>query len=935
MHKSITQRSALLSLILRKDDPDKACLSEQIRGGPYWRAVIELLVGLMGLPALICLCDQVSSNGLFVIYAGCGLFLGKQILLHILKSHETAFSQYTSFDEIIARHQGRLAQGIASSLSLGALGAILSLHLETIASVLHSVHGHGWAKGFAYVLALTVLLSPRIWILLRMSLVAFICSLSGLLWVLYGQISQERLTLSLFPHEFWDILNADKITEGIGFMTPYLLWALGPLSWQVLVRRGKQAGDALQASTCLDIPILLALGILSAFAWIYAPMGSSEGSLRLLIESIGDSRWQSLIALSMLSLLLCAARCVLDACTRIIGEFFLEKRVSLAGGQEAESAAHSEGMRALIRVALLAMLILLPSLEDPLAFVTKSNCLWVSVVLLPSILCLKGMPTNATVYLLNVCAQATLWGMLWNRLGDFVLCLLSLSLTLSLFHLSPRIMPKLRRLHSIRRLEQARHSERLRALRQPLSAWHPLYFWIERCVTHPVKELLHFLDKRMHDSQGSSDLLGSYGLMNSIVSYFFIPNSLNGVNQDLHIYIRGLTGVCSILIMLKDFWMPLLRRYYSLAFYLVTCINIPFTAFFMILDSRMHPGWMLSAFIASAVMALLVDGLMLISLWTLGYYLAWIFFTTYSMSWKPVFTTQIHLILLINLAAALIMRGLYTLWNQYREPFRLVKFQDKLSILGWLIHELDLNRRGPQKLSPHLSGAPSVPIPQQQRAPFKEKSHPNFVEKKPPFVSIAHLSPLQQTKIQASRARLLPHLRRRLTQRTMTSIWMGVFMNQLLQRHAPRTFLSERLEWENWYDFKFEAEPLRLRYVIVTLIKNALASLKWIRGVRRPLIRIWTDASLDNYTYIGKLHIWDNGIGIPKRAMAHLFEDDFVIRSPRYAPQAAHQPELHACKQLLERFGAKLTCQSHEGQFTHITLHFLPARDVDWAKIRR
>ncbi len=104
-----------------------------------------------------------------------------------------------------------------------------------------------------------------------------------------------------------------------------------------------------------------------------------------------------------------------------------------------------------------------------------------------------------------------------------------------------------------------------------------------------------------------------------------------------------------------------------------------------------------------------------------------------------------------------------------------------------------------------------------------------------------------------------------------------------------------------------------LGFLVGQIFSNAV---KYRKG-ENPCIRLWSEVG-DGPV---RLHIRDNGIGIPTEDLPRVFEKSFTGKNGRTG-QASTGIGLYLCKELAERLGHKIEVFSEEGEYTEVVLSF-------------
>lgn len=105
-----------------------------------------------------------------------------------------------------------------------------------------------------------------------------------------------------------------------------------------------------------------------------------------------------------------------------------------------------------------------------------------------------------------------------------------------------------------------------------------------------------------------------------------------------------------------------------------------------------------------------------------------------------------------------------------------------------------------------------------------------------------------------------------------------------------------------------------LEFMLVQLISN---SIKYRREDRESVIRITAEESEDSV----KLHLFDNGIGIPKSDLPYIFDRSFTGENGRIRSKSTGMG-LYIVRNLCEKLGHSVNADSKQSEFTEITITF-------------
>ncbi len=118
------------------------------------------------------------------------------------------------------------------------------------------------------------------------------------------------------------------------------------------------------------------------------------------------------------------------------------------------------------------------------------------------------------------------------------------------------------------------------------------------------------------------------------------------------------------------------------------------------------------------------------------------------------------------------------------------------------------------------------------------------------------------------------------------------------------------IETDFSYSFSVEGNEDLFKMVLVNLIKNSLTA---IARARRGTIHIKTVESAQGDSLI----VRDTGCGIPQQQLGFVFK-----RFHSYPPNSGTGIGLAFCRDMLENWGAQISCTSEEGSFTEFAIVF-------------
>lgn len=133
----------------------------------------------------------------------------------------------------------------------------------------------------------------------------------------------------------------------------------------------------------------------------------------------------------------------------------------------------------------------------------------------------------------------------------------------------------------------------------------------------------HLLKSSLGPGLGAKiERFAAVALVNSVLPYFlFFHVSVDHV--EAHLYLRFIGGVLIALLILRDSWLPVFRKYVPWLWYLTLLWTVPVTMTYVLLDSQLYMGWALNAVLMLCFMAFFVRPVTWALLCGLGVSLGW------------------------------------------------------------------------------------------------------------------------------------------------------------------------------------------------------------------------------------------------------------------------------------------------------------------------
>ena len=137
---------------------------------------------------------------------------------------------------------------------------------------------------------------------------------------------------------------------------------------------------------------------------------------------------------------------------------------------------------------------------------------------------------------------------------------------------------------------------------------------------------------------------------------------------------------------------------------------------------------------------------------------------------------------------------------------------------------------------------------------------------------------------------------------------IGRCVKEAIEGYDMEDFQEERVHIDIREDFKFRGSKYYLIHALYQLIKNVHKH----AGIDCE-IKIWTENK--------ELHFRDNGPGIPREKLSHIFEHFYSV------DKSGTGVGLAFCKLVMNAFGGSISCETEKDKYTEFILSF-PKKEV-------
>ena len=421
--------------------------------------------------------------------------------------------------------------------------------------------------------------------------------------------------------------------------------------------------------------------------------------------------------------------------------------------------------------------------------------------------------------------------------------------------------------------------------------------------------MLNILSPFNKAAKYSKDRVDQFGAQYKTFSIFTIVNYPVGFivlfffesQENENLWLRLIACIACIPLLFHTHWPSKAKNYLPKYWHISVLYSIPFFATIMLLRNGLSMQWLLNMLLGFFLFILLVDWLTFLILLTLGAILGTVFFIFTGGSFETIllnlkFDSTKFLIFYLYFYAVFIG----ALFARNREKISEVKLQALKSLAYSIAHEM----RTP--LASIAAGASNLG----KFLPIYDKAYRLAVE--------AELMPAQINPKQHERIKDIPAIMEKVSYNAQNIIDMLLMkvreaqaieldqcsmvkcISTALEQYPLRTQEHSAIQWHNVKDFLFLGKEEMFLHIFFNLLKN---SLHQIYFVPNGAINIWTDSSETH----NLLHFKDNGKGISKKILIHIF-DRFVSGT-----EFGTGMGLAYCKMAMNSFGGDIECNSSEG----------------------
>jgi signal transduction histidine kinase len=429
-----------------------------------------------------------------------------------------------------------------------------------------------------------------------------------------------------------------------------------------------------------------------------------------------------------------------------------------------------------------------------------------------------------------------------------------------------------------------------------------------------LRFIFDLLNKLAKASKKSVDQFGAqyraFGLY-TIFNYpigFLILYYLEAQENE-SIWLRLIACVICLPLLFHAHWPQRIKYYLPLYWHLALVYCMPFLGAVMLLRNGFSMEWQLNILLGFFIFILLVDWLTFLLLISLGFFLGIVFYCFTGGSLKVFllnarfdsFSFIWYLYFYAILIGALFARN--------REKIKEVKLEALKSLAYSIAHEM----RTP--LASIAAGASNLGrfLPIYNEA-YLKATRAGLLE---PQINVRQLDnivdiPAIMEKVSYNAQNIIDMLLMKVRQvedLELERCSMSKCIKTALEQYPLKDKERRSIRWNSAEDFDFRGKEEMFLHIFFNLLKNSLYQIYFVKD---GVINIWIDSN-DTHNF---LHFKDNGKGISKKMLTHIF-DRFVSGT-----EFGTGMGLAYCKMAMNSFGGDIDCVSAEGQGAEFILSF-------------
>lgn len=397
---------------------------------------------------------------------------------------------------------------------------------------------------------------------------------------------------------------------------------------------------------------------------------------------------------------------------------------------------------------------------------------------------------------------------------------------------------------------------------------------------------------------------GIFGLINYPVFYFFWKS--NSVHSYDDVTLRIISTCLCLLLVCKNFWPKILKKFLPLFWYGTVTFCLPFYAIYVLLQNPTSLDWTLNTFLGLFLLIILLDWVSFSIVTFCGLILALLvhFFQGHEFIFPSSIKENIVNIFWVIATSLIFLRR--------KENFAQEKLHAMKTLAGTIAHEIrtplltiDAMAHKLKKLLPSVING------------FKESS---LFSESDNTVDLLNALPANIKKTTRGAFNIinliLMNLREEKSHEAIKICSINSCIDEVLEEYHLSDEEKKLIVWTKEQDFNFKGSPILIKHIFFNLLKNAL---HYIKAAHKGEIYI----NISSINHYNLLHFKDTGKGMDTHTLQHIFDSFYTKTSHGTGIGLAF------CKRVMEELGGSITCKSEENKYAEFILKFPKVLKID------
>ncbi len=869
--------------------------------------VLTFLATYIGGGAIIGTTNEIFLIGLLPIVSYFGAIIQHLILAYIISPKIIHFNKCLTMGDLINKLYGKKYQLLIGALSLVTVIFSLSIQLFMLGKVFNVFLGinifHGIilsglflgtysALGGMKAVAITDVIQFLI-------LIIVLPLIAGLLLKNVG--GYKNLILNL-PKEKLDIFNNKYFFKYFTFFLmvgifPRLLISPPTFHRMLLSKNKNQLKNQFLVSSVIDPVVRITIMIIGLSAIVLYPNVNSKEVIPSIINNLfSDGIAKGLAISGIIAIIMSTADSYLHSGGLVLSNDIILNLFKLKNNNKKQL------FLAKISTVFVAIVAIIIANEIHNGWNFRSVNIWRSkisapVLLFPIFIGILGIKTDKKSFLVSI-----FFGVVSSLISHYYLIQSMKTLSVPIGILSSTISYLLTHLFINKGIKLLkREKDNSKTTEKP---WEPslekTFNWIYSFIPTPRK-IFDFSRESVIKHGTFNVIFGIYCCVNFTLAYFMWDHEVKET-YDFMIYLRLIGGTMAGLCIVKDQWKEFLKPYFPLFWHATLLFCLPFVTTLMFFLTHGSFTWLFSIATSIFFLILLVDGPMFCILGPLGVALG---IGYYKWQFGPLNMSALGFDTNYYLIYQILFPTIISLLFAYRKKFfYLIRGNQGVNLGLSLCHEL--RNTGLQALpSSQYLNRKALQI---EKISFNKTNNIYELDKKMMDFMINTSSEVEKhtkntIRVVSTFEKLLLEFRNSLSNPQICS--MKSIIEYTLDEYSFLPGQKEKVSIRLYEDFYAKIPKEAFSFVISNIIRNSY------KHGKATDIKLW----LENH----KLHIWDNGKGVPASEITEIFKLFYTT-----GDQTSGGVGLAFAKQIVQSFYGEIWCESEEGKnsYTEFIIKF-------------